>query len=819
MNAPRRRKKALRDDGMPVRPAIPLVLPCAASVWAATWYVGQGWPRGVSWACVVVPAVVLVLLSFFLRCSTALHAGPKLSVLLGLVAASWLLGAACTALHFSPQDGAACAALDARAGSYVYVVQSDPRLSSYGGLTFKATAVSREGLGLPRFDAWVSLGARQGGEDVVPRLGEVLELQGNLACLDAESDYEHAKYLQGCALRLRATGAESLGFQAGPVGAIRAFRARMLADLGPLDQDGPSLIAGVVFGDQAAVSSSDVSDTFSKLGLSHMVAVSGSHLALVASLASALVARVRLRPLVRTAVFALLLAVYVCLTGFQVSALRAFIMAVVGLLSAVAGRRAQGLASVGMAALVLLLVSPSCAFSLGFQLSVASVLALVAFSRFAQLWLEALPPRATPGFLSETLSLTLLAQLATLPLTLPVFGTLPMLSCLANVVFVPLVSLVLLLGLLWCVAAVVLPAVSSLLLAAAGSLSAAACVASESLAGLGPVAPVVDVDGFPLWLPCVVAMLLAYALWPRPSVRVARGLAAGAVGTLALALLVATLFPVERMVVLDVGQGDAILLQGGGASVLVDTGPDDAVLYALARQHVWKLDAVIITHTDLDHAGGLAGLAGHVSVDRVIFADGVGERLAQESSGLLDTVRAGLKAELVEVGAGDSLQAGTLSIDVLWPATPVAGDENADSLVMLASWGGRRLGAGDADAADGASSSSARMTALLTGDAESEVVGPLIERMGLCGVDVLKVGHHGSAVSTTPEMVRSLGVRLAVASAGLDNPYGHPRPECIEAVEEGGAQFVCTAQAGDVAIGPDGDAIRLRCARELPLAA
>ncbi len=816
MNATRRRKRVTCDDDIPIRPAVPLVLPCAAVVWLATWCVGRSWSGGASWALVAAPAIVCASAALLLGRLRIRHTTASIVPLLGLLAASWLMGAACTAVHCFLQDEAARIALGARPSSYTYVVQTDPRLTSYGDLTFKASAVPREGTGLSRFDAWVSLKTRGTGNEDMPHLGEVFEIQGDFSRLDSSSDYEASKWLQGCALRLRATQAENLGFEAGPVGAVRAFRAEMLARLEPLSRNGPSLIAGVVFGDQAAVALSDVSDTFSKLGLSHMVAVSGSHLALVASLSSAIVARARLRPFVRSGVLTLLLGMYVCLTGFQISALRAFVMAAVGLFAAVVGRRSQGLASVGLAALVLLLVSPACAFSLGFQLSVVSVLALVVFAPLAQSWAGALLPKATPRFLVETLSLTMLAQLATLPLTLPVVGTIPVLSCLANVVFVPLVSLVLLLGLLWCIVALVLPAASSPCLAAAGLLAGAVCAVSEALAGVGPVAPVVDVGDFPFWAPCAAGMLLLYAAWPRATVRAARGLAAGAGGVLFGMLLIAALLPAERMVVLDVGQGDAILLQGGGASVLVDTGPDDAVLYALARQHVWKLDAVVITHTDLDHAGGLPELVGHVAVDRVIFAEGVGQNLAKESPALLETVRDGLKAQLVEVSSGDVLNAGTLAIEVLWPAAPVNGDENADSLVMLASWCGVPADAADAG---GSVRPDSCMSALLTGDAESQVVGPLIERMGLCGVDVLKVGHHGSAVSTTPEMVRSLGARLAVASAGLNNPYGHPRPECVEAVERGGARFVCTAQAGDIAVSPQSGALRVRCARELPLAA
>ena len=795
---------------MPVRPALPVTLPCAFCVWAAVWWVGQSWDGSVAVPVLVVPVASLAMAALMV----GKWFGKPAALLFAALAASWAFGFVTASLHFAQQDAAAADARREGVASYAYVVQTDPRTSSYGSVRFRARAVPREGVDAPSFDVWVSLSLDSEGSQGVPHLGEVLDLRGTFVSL----------YLQGCALKVRAIDAGSRGFASGPVGTVRSFRAQMLSRLGPLDEEAPSLIAGVAFGDQAAVAASGVSDTFSKLGLSHLVAVSGSHLALVASLASTLVARARLRPSVRSTVLVALLAFYVCLTGFQLSALRAFVMSAVGLLAAVAGRRSQGLASIGLAALVLVLVSPACVFSLGFQLSVASVFALVMFGRLAQSWMEALLPRRCPQGLVETLSLTLLAQAATMPMTLPVFGTVPVLSPLANVVFVPLVSVVLLAGLVWCALAPWAPPLAAAVLWVDQALSGIVCHAADGLASLGAVAPVVELGAAPLWTAGLVAAALVYAVWPSPSPRVARRAFALVSAVAAVAFAVVVVWPVERMVVLDIGQGDAILLQSGGAAVLVDTGPDDAVLAALARQHVWKLDAVVITHTDLDHAGGLAELVGHVGVDRVVFAQGVWDKLVQESSDLVGVVQEGLHAQVGQVSAGDMLQARNLTLSVLWPEGPVAGDENVDSIVMLAAWGNASANSTAADSAGNPgdvsqTSGTPTMTALLTGDAESEVVAPLIERGSLGHVDVLKVGHHGSAVSTTPEMVRGLSAYVGVASASKDNSYGHPRQECVDAVLEGGARFVCTATAGDVTFCPQVDAIRVSCARELSFAA
>ncbi len=403
------------------------------------------------------------------------------------------------------------------------------------------------------------------------------------------------------------------------------------------------------------------------------------------------------------------------------------------------------------------------------------------------------------------LSVTLLAQAVTLPLTLPVFGTLPLLSPLANVALVPIMSLVLLLGLSWCVLTLALSPVSGLVLAPCRLLAQAVCDMSSWAQGLGAIAPVVDVGGFPLWAAMLVGMGLAYAFWPKASRRVAWFLGGAALLAALAAVVIWAVFPPERMVVLDVGQGDAILLQGGGASVLVDTGPDDSVVWALARQGVHRLDAVVLTHTDLDHVGGLSHLAGHVGVGRVVYAGGVGEALAREDpNALVRTMAASLRCQASEVLAGDTVSAGSLTLRVLWPAGAVAGDENADSLVMHAVWG---------------DASSPRLSALLTGDAELDVLEPLARRGALPRVDVLKVAHHGSAASTSCELVQALGCSVAVASAGAGNRYGHPRQECVDAVRQAGARFLCTIDAGDVAFSGQQGRLRVSSARDALLAA
>ncbi len=803
----RARRAPAASAPAPVRPALPVTLACCAAVWAAVCTVAslgvsEGF-RSVPVACACAAPVLGALLFMGARSFRARRApGPAPSrgaALLLLVCLSWAVGSSSAALHYTRQDTLASQAVASGAAAFRYVVQSDPRASSYGGCSFKATAYGDNGA----LDCWVSLSVED--DAGLPRLGETLLLGGSMTRFDMDDEYGRSRYLQGCVVQVKAVRMERLGFGEGIVAKVRAYRATMLEALAAGGDQADSLIAGLVFGNQAAAAQAGISDTFSKLGLSHMIAVSGSHLALVAAMLGVALSAFRLRPRARAPLLVALLAVYVCLTGFQISAVRAFAMTAIALAGTVAARRPHGPASLSVAALVILLCAPQSAFSLGFQLSVASVLGLVLFGGLAQGWLAAALPLGMPETLVSTLSVTLLAQAVTLPLTLPVFGTLPVLSPLANVVLVPVMSATLLLGLLWCALSCVFPHVSAAVLALCRLLAGAVWAASSWAQGLGPVAPVVDVAGPALWAAALAGCVLAYAFWPKPSRRAAWCLGGAALTCMLLACTLATVFAPERMVVLDVGQGDAILLQGSGASVLVDTGPDDAVVWALARQGVHSLDAVVLTHTDLDHVGGLAYLPGHVSVGRVIYAAGVGEALScEDPNSLLATMGESLRCEASEVLAGDVVTVGSMTLRVLWPACAVRGDENADSIVMHAFWGDE---------------ASPRLSALLTGDAELDVLEPLARQGMLPRVDVLKVGHHGSAVSTSAELVEALGCSVAVASAGEHNRYGHPRQECVDAVGQAGARFLCTIDTGDVAISGQDGALRVSSAREMPLAA
>lgn len=499
---------------------------------------------------------------------------------------------------------------------------------------------------------------------------------------------------------------------------------------------------------------------------------------------------------------------FVLFCGAPVSAVRSWLMVVVAFGAELAGRRSHALSAVCVVGAALALANPFSSGELGFQLSVASVVGLCVLSPYASYVLGValpihLPRRIARGSLGrrllrwleglrDTLAATLVAQVVTAPLTLPVFGELSLVAPIANLVLGPLFGPLIGAGML-AVPLCLLP--GPLAGACLLPLALAETCARASVLLLRPLSRIslasVPVTGWVAPAAALALVGLVYLVWPAVRRRHLL-LALGGCGcALAAVLLRWRFLAPARIVVLDVGQGDAILVQDGPSAILVDTGPDASVASALARQHVLHLDAVVLTHLHADHVGGVDDLVGSVRCERVIVARGVGANVGGE---LGDSIAELTGCGAFEIGYGDCLDVGGFSLGVVSPVGSVSGDENADSLELLATYEGH----------------SGSLVALLTGDAERDETGAAIARRDVGDIDLLKVGHHGSEVSLTAEEVRVLDPEVSVASAGEGNRYGHPTPECVGILEDEGSRFLCTKDVGDVDVRPGGRGVRVR---------
>ncbi len=373
----------------------------------------------------------------------------------------------------------------------------------------------------------------------------------------------------------------------------------------------------MILGDRRRLTGTQADTDFRTTGLTHLVAVSGSHLVVVAALVVWALRSIRLSRRLTVACTVAVIGLYVVATGVQPSAVRAWSMAAVASTAGLSGRRSDASAGLALAAGVALVTHPPVAFDLGFRLSVAAVAGLVLFARLAESWAAAaLPGVARP--VAGPVALTLTAQAATLPLTVGTFGVVSVISPLANLFAGPLVSFVLVVGLTGILVEPVWPWAAGLLL----RLACAAGGAVASIAGWfsrvpGASVPV-SIPGVVAATTTLVAGVWTWAAWPRAHTYAAR------IGTACLCLAVIALVagpPPPRgasVTVADVGQGDAIIVRDGEHTVLVDAAPDaDSLRDALRRQGVRRIERLVVTHLHDDHLAGAKALAGVVPVGEV----------------------------------------------------------------------------------------------------------------------------------------------------------------------------------------------------------
>ena len=599
--------------------------------------------------------------------------------------------------------------------------------------------------------------------------------------------------------------------------AIEAARQKAASALAAvLPEPEAGLAAGILVGLRDRVDR-DLAAAFTTAGVSHVVAISGWNIAIVAAAVAAMAGRMRRRR--RSVLTMVAIVAYVAFAGASASVVRAGAMAGVVLLARESGRAGRAAAALAWAAILLLVADPGLIRDAGFQLSALATAGLIAWATPLTGWIERAGRGHLPGWLTESLGVSLAAQAATLPVILVSFGRLAVLSPVVNLAVVPLVAPAMAAGLLAMLGGSFVlagaPSIVGSVLAAPGwvllrimvaIVNAMASLPFASVTLPGPLAASAAVAAF-------VAIAVVHLRWrgrgsnPTPAAdppmptkaRTAeRPTLVPKVAVLALAItvvvagavLVSRPAGVARVSVLDVGQGDAILVEGSrGGRLLIDGGPDPGRLLVVLDQRIppWdrRIDGVILTHPHEDHVAGLARLLDRYQVRRVFEPGmrGPGPGYAAWLSRLASTgapMRLGL-------AAGDRLAVDDIDLRVLWPIrgqVPVIPPDggtgiNNVSVVLLGAVGDYRF--------------------LLAGDVEQEI-DPSLLADHLPRLDFLKVAHHGSKTATTQAFVDAVRPRIAVASAGTGNPYGHPARSTLERLAASGARVFRTDRDGTVAV-------------------
>lgn len=525
----------------------------------------------------------------------------------------------------------------------------------------------------------------------------------------------------------------------------------------------------------------DIKEAFANSGLTHLLAISGSHVAIVAATLLLLANLLRMPKHAATMTSIIGSTAYVLFLGAPYAALRALLQMTLVLASRSLQRPAHPLGLLAGAAIFITALDPDAPLDAGFQLSFAGIFGIVMWRRP----LIDLMPASLPVVLRDAIATTCAATATTTPIAAFHFGTVSVISVFANLLAGPVVAIAV------PVTAVAL-VISSLSMETAQFIAGGAELTLFWLAAIADKCARVPGGHFLVTPTTVITSTIAVGL----AFHLRRNLILCALAG-ALPLVVSPLIPTSitsphllQIHMIDVGQGDAFAIRSpAGRWILVDAGPATDRMNAGKRQVVPfllhhqadQLAAVILSHPHLDHFGGLTAIAAAIPV-RTVLDPGMAVPGAAYDS-LLAAV-SGHGIDVLHARTGARLELDGVMIEMLGPsAVPLdaSADPNEFSAAFRLSYGA--------------------FSALFMGDMPAETETELVRRYRQrLDVDLLKVGHHGSGGSSSPELLLAATPKLALVSAGRRNRYGHPHQAVLERLEHVGARIFRTDRDGNVSV-------------------
>ena len=515
----------MRLRNRPARPTLGPLLACSVVAWAGvvlaeelTWLVhtGEADVRGIALGCVgifggVCAAAAVAVVVWHRRAADARRtSGAAGGVLphrtVAALALAFAVALACGLLYWTAWEGDAQAISgELSGGDFEVTLVGDPAERDWGDVSVAT--------------------ARVGGRTVTFRLlwpddadelaaGHVVTVSGSFSAA-GDDDGGRWNHRQGYLGLLDAVSVEEAGVAGGLRGLVTPFRDASFERIEELGGDAAGLLAGILLGNRTLYAQSELEQDFRTTGLAHLMAVSGTHLAVVSVLVAWLLARLRLGAVLRCGATLVVLAFYVALTCFAPSAERSYVMCAAALVSGLAARRGHVPSALALCMLAFVCANPQTAFSTGFQLSVLSVGGLVLFAPLVEQWLVWALPDAL-GEIAQPVSATLSATMCTLPVTVPMFSQLPLVSPLSTLLVSPLITLALGIGIPALLCFAVWRAPAALALGASGTVANAAAALVHALADL-PLA-CIPVQGGTLVLSVLFASGLAclWLVWPLP---------------------------------------------------------------------------------------------------------------------------------------------------------------------------------------------------------------------------------------------------------------------------------------------------------------
>ncbi len=551
-----------------------------------------------------------------------------------------------------------------------------------------------------------------------------------------------------------------------------------ITELFPADAAG--FACALLLGDTSGIDYA--ADTAFKLsGIRHVIAVSGLHVSILASLVYLIFGR---RKWLTALILLPALLLFAAVAGFSPSITRACIMHTLMVLALLFEREYDPPSALAFAVLAMLAADPWTVTNVGFQLSVGCMVGIYLFSTPIQNWL--LDARRLGRFrgwmgkaakwFSVSVSISLGANVLTMALSALYFGTISLVSPITNLLTLWIITFIFYGILLALAAGAVLPPIGMAVAWVVAWGIRFVLNVSKALAAF-PLSAVYTASIYIVFWLIFCYLLLAVLLLSRHKHPMLLG-ACAAFG-LCAALLASWLEPLSddcRMTVLDVGQGQCILLQSEGRNYLVDCGGDsdtaaaDKAAALLLSQGIHKLDGLILTHYDADHAGGAALLLQRMRTAVLLLPNSIDEEnIAQKLCAETD-------GQVIQIDRQVVITFGDAKITLI-PSKNAETDNESGLCVLF---------------------QRENCDILITGDRSARGERELIEEITLPQLDVLIVGHHGSKYSTCRELLIKTRPQAAVISVGADNFYGHPAEEVLQRLQHYGCAVLRTDLHGNI---------------------
>lgn len=568
-----------------------------------------------------------------------------------------------------------------------------------------------------------------------------------------------------------------------------------------------TLMKAILLGEKGELDR-ELKELYQRNGIAHILAISGLHVSMLGMGLYHLLRKCGVPMKLSAMAAVLLLLIYGMMTGFSVSALRAIFMFSLHMLAVVFERTYDMLTALSVAAAVLLVGQPLYLNHSGFVFSFGCVLGI-----------GVLTPALTEGkgeFFQKKKSLlvrgikyvlsALSVSLVTLPIYLCYYYQFPVWSAFLNLLVIPLMSYLMVAGILLLIVSIICPPLSALVVLMIKGIFVVfdrACGINEQLP-----AHLVNIGRPQNWQILVwTAVLLLVILMRKKIALPVKWM------LMLLAVLVIVWHPGKgmKLTFLDVGQGDGIYIETAeGSRFLVDGGSSSVssageyrLLPFLRYQGTRSLDAIFVTHPDEDHCNGVKeileqNINGDIYVQCLVLPD-IAREAKNDSYKELEKTAEENKVPVAYISRGQKLPMGKLNIACLHPVKGyMSEDANAYSTVLMLTYG--------------------NFSALLTGDLEAEGEKELLsyfkniiksENKAFCGdkmgnLTVLKAAHHGSAYSTPEEMLELLLPRYTVVSCGKNNSYGHPHKELVDRLADCKTEVMITYETGAVTFRTDG---------------